>query len=157
MGEIDELQHRLSAAMDRVARAIEATPPAEDADISALREELDEEKLANAQLQERVARLKAQRDDEDGAAAQAAMRMTELDRELQRLRRANEELRASNAKLREANAAGVGEPHLINKAMMAELEALRAARAADAAEASAILGALEPLLTPGKEEQQTDA
>ncbi|MEO0936955.1 MAG: hypothetical protein AAFY38_02245 [Pseudomonadota bacterium] len=157
MSEIDELQHRLSAAMDRVARAIEATPKPDDADIAGLKAELEEEKLANAQLQERVARLKAQRAAEDGAAEQTAARMSDLDRELQKLRRANEELRASNAKLREANAAGVGEPHLINKAMMAELEALRAARAADVAEASAILGALEPLLQGATEGQQTDA
>ena len=54
---------------------------------------------------------------------------------------------------------GVGEPHLINKAMMAELEALRAARSADVAEASSIIGALTPLLDQldAPQEEDTDA
>ena len=46
----------------------------------------------------------------------------------------------------EANEEGVGEPDLINKSMLAEIESLRAARAADLAEANIILGALTPLL-----------
>jgi len=40
----------------------------------------------------------------------------------------------------------VGDAHLINKTMLAELEALRAARAADVAEASVILASLQPLV-----------
>ena len=40
----------------------------------------------------------------------------------------------------------MGEPHLINKAMLAELEGLRAVHAADASEAAAILARLEPML-----------
>ncbi|MEL7097918.1 MAG: hypothetical protein AAGM84_03735 [Pseudomonadota bacterium] len=155
MADIDDLQRRLSAAMDRVARALEKVPDAADSgEADALRAALEEEKLANAQLEERVARFKASRANEDAAAEAAQARMTELDRELQRLRRANDELRASNAKLREANAAGSAEPHLINKAMMAELEGLRAARAVDVAEASAILTALEPLLAETAEEEK---
>ena len=50
------------------------------------------------------------------------------------------------AALIDANAEGVGEPHLINRAMLAELEGLRAARATDVAESSAILAALVPLI-----------
>jgi len=59
--------------------------------------------------------------------------------------------------LRTANEAGVGEPHLINKAMMAELEALRASRATDVAEADAILGALTPLVAKAAKEQEESA
>ena len=77
-----------------------------------------------------------------------------LDAELTRLRKANEQLRNSNAALREANEAGVGEPHLINKAMLAELQALRAARAADAAEAQAIMGTLAPLIEAAAQDQE---
>ncbi len=43
---------------------------------------------------------------------------------LQRLKRINDQLRQNNQALREANEDGVGDPHLINKAMMTELEAL---------------------------------
>lgn len=82
-------------------------------------------------------------------------RMAQLDIELQRVRRANAQLADACAALREANKEGVGEPHLINKAMMAELEGLRAARAADVAEASVILASLQPLVeratTDGKD------
>ncbi len=38
------------------------------------------------------------------------------------------------------------EPHLLNRAMMTELEALRAARAADVAEMDEILSELKPLI-----------
>lgn len=72
--------------------------------------------------------------------------MARLDDDLQRLRKANDQLREVNTALREANEAGVGEPHLINKAMLSELEALRAARATDAAEVHAVLSKLEPML-----------
>ena len=42
--------------------------------------------------------------------------------------------------------AGVSEPHLVNQAMMSELEGLRVAREGDRAEMDAILGELKPLL-----------
>jgi hypothetical protein len=80
------------------------------------------------------------------SAAGANERMAQLDLEVQRVRKANDDLRASNQALRAANEAGVGEPHLINKAMMAELEALRATRAADVSETNAIIDALTPLI-----------
>jgi hypothetical protein len=75
-----------------------------------------------------------------------AKSMRDLDGDLQRLRKANDELRAANAALREANEVGVGDPHLINKAMLAELEGLRATQAAQASEANAVLAKLTPLL-----------
>ena len=161
MSDIDALQGRLTAAMDRIAAAASAMDDAGAEDVTALKAELEDEKLANAQLTERVRKLSDQQDSavaEAKTAAQAAeARTAALDLELQRLRQANEQLRTSNAALRDANAAGVGEPHLINKAMMAELEALRAARAADVAEASSIIGALTPLLDPADPEETTDA
>jgi hypothetical protein len=80
------------------------------------------------------------------SATGANERMAQLDLEVQRVRKANDDLRASNQALRAANDAGVGEPHLINKAMMAELEALRATRAADVSETNAIIDALTPLI-----------
>lgn len=72
--------------------------------------------------------------------------MAALDHDLQRLRLSNDQLREVITALREANAGGVGDPSLINKAMLAELEGLRATRATDMAEAGAVLAKLEPLL-----------
>lgn len=127
------------------------------AELAALREALDDEKMANAQLEERMRVLRARLDEASAQAAAPAEpqpvihsvppeALLALDTELQRLRKANTALSESNAALRQANAQGVGEAHLINKAMLAELESVRAARAADAAEINAVMATLQPLL-----------
>lgn len=157
MSQIEELERRITAALDRIGKGIETLEPAApegpgaDADeVAALQSALEDEKLVSAQLEERIKALHEKQDAKLAAiAAKAdaqAETMARLDGELQRLRSANEQLRVSNKALREANEAGVGEPHLINKAMLAELEGLRAARSADLAETNAILGAMAPLL-----------
>ena len=86
---------------------------------------------------------------------EAQARIAQLDVELQRVRRANGQLSDACAALQEANAEGVGDAHLINKAMLAELEGLRAARAADVAETSAILAALGPLIDGATDDSDT--
>ena len=165
MSTIEDLQGRIAAAMDRIGAGAEilVDKSRNSSENKALADALEEEKLANAQLKERLRalhqkhftemealqarlseageadRLRRELEDQGRAAAR-------LDSDLQRLRQANDQLRASNAALREANEAGVGEPHLINKAMLAELEGLRAVHAADASEAAAILARLEPML-----------
>jgi len=150
MSDIDELQRRITAAMDRVAGGLDQLGANSGGDTAALEQALEDEKLANAQLSERVRLLKQRQDDEladiKASAAAATAQMAGLDLEVQRVRKANDELRNSNQALRAANEAGVGEPHLINKAMMAELEALRAARAVDVSETNAIIDALTPLI-----------
>ena len=161
MSDIEGLQQRLTAAMDRIATGLGGLDAAGAEDTAALQAALDDEKVANAQLTERVRKLSQA---QEGAAAKAKAaadaaqaRVEELDLELQRLRKANEQLRESNAALRTANEEGVGEPHLINKSMMAELEGLRAARAADVAEASSIISALTPLLDQLEVPEEEDA
>lgn len=162
MSDIDELQRRLTAAMDRIASGVGQLGGAgASADVEALQNALEDEKLANAQLNERLRKLSAQKDaavsEAETATETANARLAALDLELQRLRTANDQLRQSNAALRTANEEGVGEPHLINKAMLAELEALRAARAADVAEANSIIGALTPLLHQLEMPEEEDA
>ena len=172
MSQIDELQGRIAAAMERIGAGV--TVLAEREVVAApdpgMTQALEEEKLANAQLEERLRALRAKHEDDLAAvraeldnsremetlrAEMTAQReaMGRLDMDVQRLRFANEQLRESNAALRTANENGVGEPHLINKAMLAELEGLRAARASDVAETSAILSALTPLLDNAKDEE----
>ncbi|MFU8881876.1 MAG: hypothetical protein ACNA7Q_05865 [Rhodobacterales bacterium] len=168
MNEIAELERRIAYAMERIAKGVEAldnvaaVPPAmatdgddaggagDAAELEALRAALAEERLANAQLEERVRAIKQKQEIQAAnlITEQAATRekLSQLDGELSRLRKANEQLQSSNAALRAANESGVGEPHLINKSMMAELESMRAARQVDIAEAAAIKGALVPLL-----------
>ncbi len=177
MTQIEELERRITAALDRIAYGVETLdlasvpapvpepeegppPGADPEELVALREALAEERLANAQLEERV---RAIRDKQDSSVRElrtqvAAQResLSALDLDLQHLRRANDMLVDVNQELRSALEQNLGEPDLINKAMLAELESLRAARATDAAESRAVLDALEPLLaeaadTPAEE------
>jgi hypothetical protein len=64
--------------------------------------------------------------------------------ELQRMRRTAAALRDQLSALRDAEAAKVSDPSLINKAMAAELDALRALRLSEVAEIDEILAALDP-------------
>jgi predicted nucleic acid-binding Zn-ribbon protein len=123
---------------------LDAVSPAsvDPEEVAQLRDELEEEKLVSGQLEERNKKLRekydAAREALEAELETQRMATAKLDMEMQRMRAANEQLRSSNAALREANEKGVGEPHLINKAMLAELEGLRASRAVDRAEAEAI-------------------
>ena len=150
MSELDEYQRRITAAMDRVAKGLDrisAAPAAPDDDVV---QALEEERLANAQLTERLRTLKdgyeekltALRDQVEASAAQ----MSQIDLDLQRVRQANEQLSDACEKLREANAEGLADPKLIDTAVIAELESLRATRAIEMAEIDAVLSALAPLV-----------
>ena len=151
MSDIPELQRRITAALDRISQGLDGMAKSEDTgEVETLRQQLEDEKLANAQLEERIKKLKASLSEaeaaRDAAQSDSAEKLKELDASLQSLRQANQQLRDNNAALREANAEGVGEAHLINKAMLAELEGLRATRAADKSEADAILSEMDAIL-----------
>ncbi len=145
--EIEDLQSRQIESADTAAleaeiallRPAAAKAEGAQAEIARLRAELaDSERVAdlNAELE----MLRAERTSH-GAA------MSRLDDDLQRLRKANDQLRAAVDELREAAEDGMPDADMLNRAMVAELEATRAARASDAAEAHAVLARLEPLLT----------
>lgn len=147
MSEIEELNSRIMAAMDRVAQGIDKL---DAGDTEQLRQALDEEKQVNAQLTERV-RVLGERQEQaiealETRANEAQERVSALDEEMQKLRKANRRLTKICNALRQANEEGVGEPHLINKSMMVELESIRAMRGAEIAEAEEIIAALTPLL-----------
>ncbi len=174
MSEIDALQGRIMAALDRIGAGLDGLAPAGGdggggTEVSELRQALEDERLANAQLEERVKALNARvREAEEVNASAAGERETaeagrkealrKMDAELQALRLANQQLRDNNTALREANTTGVIEPHLINKAMMAELEGLRASRAADRAEMDLILADLDTVIndTGGSDAARTE-
>lgn len=149
MGEIAELEGRITAALDRLAEGLVRLAERGDAD-KALVEELAAEREANAQLEERVRAIK-ERQETIVASLQdevATLRksLQESDADLQRLKSVNAELRASNAALREANASGLADADLVNDALAAELEALRTLEAGNRAEIDRALGILEPML-----------
>ncbi|KAG1667662.1 hypothetical protein GQR58_018288 [Nymphon striatum] len=164
MSELPQLETRITAALERIRAGLDGLPtaasladaePAVDTSgmadqIDDLTMKLDEEKTANAQLEERVKLLKERQDGKlaelESNVDAGRARSSRMDRELQRLRQVNAELRDINSQLREALSEGVSEPHLVNKAMLAELDALRATRSADAAEMDAILQELTPII-----------
>lgn len=168
MTDISDLQARITSALDRIGSGLEALGRAPGGDAAAeaaeLREALEEERTANAQLEERVRAIRAKQDSAVETLVGEVDRLRALleaeEAAVVRLSRVNAELRANNAALREAIAGGVAEPHLVNKSMMAELEALRAAQGADRAELDAVLGELGALITASRaeaEEEQADA
>lgn len=158
MSEIEELERRLNSALNRIETGVAGLArPVADANTSdesnELKEALEAEKMANAQLEERVKAIKSK---QENMVASLETQVKDLAQTaandaatLRQLKQVNAQLRESNAALREANEAGVGDAHLINKAMLAELEALRATRAADVSDMDAILADLKPLIGEG--------
>jgi chromosome segregation ATPase len=163
MQEITELEQRIGAALERIGKGVERLSgrsaatgsPSSTAGLvpsgveAALRAQLEEEKALTAQLQDR---LRIQKERETKGDLQAKIdRLTQLldvkGLEVQRLRRSVGTLREQLAALRSDQAAKVAEPGHINKAMAAEIDALRAMRMAEISEMDEILVALEPHLT----------
>ena len=151
MSNVTELEQRISVAMDRIEKGLgdmaEQTPAVDGA---ALEAQLEDERSANAQLEERVKALKERQDTKiselEARVSFQRDQMAALDTELQRLRASSADMREVNAQLRVAATDGVAEPELINRAMMAEVEALSAQRASESAEVDAILKELKPLI-----------
>lgn len=166
MQDIAELERRITSALERIGRGVESlsapnavnapmpsdTPTAmlPESDFAALNERLDEERMLNAQLQERL-RAVHQKDEAERTAltdeisALNAQLAAQSD-ELADLRASTAALNEELAALRDVAQLGVTEPEHINHAMQTELDALRAARAAEAEELSEIIAALNPLI-----------
>ena len=147
MDEISEYQRRIVAALDRASQALDKLGAGGGEDLAA---ELEAERVANRQLEERVRAIK---EKQETTVARLEEQVADLrdalearDAEVQRMRQVNEALRGANASLRDANAQGLAQPELVNAAMMNELEALRAQRSSERAEIEEILATLEPVL-----------
>ena len=139
MTDIDDLQRRLNAALDRIGRGIDALPeapaqvnPPEDgglqAKVDALGTQIAEQKTA----------------------------LAEMNREMNRLRKSNAQLREITQSLRAANESHLGDPAQIDAALKAELEALHASHAAAEAEVRAVMEALAPMLAPAAQPARED-
>lgn len=153
MSDISALEGRITAALERISAGLDGMSSAASVgvgDSAALQAQLQDERTANAQLVERVKVLKERQDTKitelEGRVSAQSDQMARLDGELQRLRASNAELRALSAQLRSAAADGSAEADLINRALVAEVDALQAQRSADAAEVDAILDHLKPLI-----------
>ena len=163
MQDIAELERRITFALERMGKSVAGlsrrrTTPASaaptiidgQADIARLTEALEAERAKTVQLT-RAARSNAPR--EVTSQSQLEAKVEKLTRqldlqglELQRMRKSAVQLRDQLRILHEAAAEGLAEPQQINRAMAAELDALRATRASEVAEMDEILAELEPLL-----------
>lgn len=118
--------------------------------IEGLEATLEQERTANKDLEGRVEALKARVEETAAVRASAdsdrKARLADLDAAVQALQAENAELRDLTGQLRDAVARQLDAPELVNRALAAELDALRNARAAEAAEVAAILAELKPLL-----------
>ena len=157
MNDINVLESRIRAALERARKGLDrqgtVTVPAvasDDSDAENLRSQLREERTVNAQLEERVRALKERQDSKLGVlesqVAEQKEQLADYDAQMQRLQQANAELRAVAVELREALMQEIAEPELINRAAIAELDALRAAQAADRTEVDVVMAQLAPLL-----------
>jgi len=151
MSEVNALESRLTAALDRIRAGVDGLGTGALGDASsALKAQLSEERTANAQLEERVKALKERQDNKiaelEARVTSYRKQMSDLDAELQKLRTSNADLRDMNAKLRAAAADGMSQPELLNRALMAEVDALKTQRSADATEVDAILAELKSLV-----------
>jgi len=121
-----------------------------DAEIAKLKAALASEKANTAQMAEKLKPVKDRESSSHGQLEAKVEKMTQqLDvqgLELQRMRKSTVQLREHLRILHEAAADNMAEPHLINKAMLAELESLRATRHTETAEMDEILAELKPLI-----------
>jgi hypothetical protein len=151
MSNIEELERRINVAFDRIGQAVDGfVSPTTGAGTGELQDALLTEQTANAQLTERLRVVKAR---EASQAAEAAEKVDRLNRaldaqglELQRMKKTVIQLRESLAALRETQTEAVADPHLVNRAMLTELEALRATRLTEMAQMEVILAELHPLI-----------
>lgn len=172
MQDLAELERRIAAALQRIGDGIEAVtaepPPAEDAaakdDIIAdLTAALEAERQANADLRAQLEEAQSAAPMAVDVPADAADLQARLDRmtaqldvqglEMQRMRKTVVQLRENLRGMRRSQAANLADPDQINRAMMAELEAMRVTRLSEVAEMDEILSELTPLIT----EERADA
>lgn len=158
MSDIAELERRIIVALERIGQGLEGLeridPGRPDpAELESLREALEAERTANAQLNERVKAIRERQETQVARLDQRAQEMTaraeRLEAEVERLRAVNGRLRQTSAALRLANAEGLGDPGSIDAAMAAEIAALAALRASDRAELEDIVAELMPLAEGG--------
>ena len=157
MSDIAELERRITAALERIGTGVDslgtASGAVDESEVIALKEALEAEKLANAQLEERVSAIKQKQEttitEMEARIATLSKDLSRQEADAKKLLTVNAQLRESNDELRASNESGVGDAHLINKAMQTDLEALRATRKADLAELETIMDELKPLIGEG--------
>jgi predicted nuclease with TOPRIM domain len=139
MSDIPQLEQRIARALERIRAGLDVLPGPETAErAQTLAARVAELEAARAADQDARSALEEQlRELRDGLARAEAEKSEMMD--------AMQKLQTVNADLRLAAAEGVTDPDVINRALVADLEALQAARAADLRDIDAILSELAPM------------
>ena len=160
MQDLVELERRITDALNRIGSGIEtlatAAVPSDGADtIARLQADLAAERETSAQLRRDLAAAQtgappaALTGDEAALQARIEQMTRQLDvqgLEMHRMRKTMVQLRENLRGLRRAQAANLADPEQINRAMMAELEAVRVTRLSEVAELDEIITELTPLI-----------
>lgn len=170
MQALVDLERRISAALTRISDGVAALPLVADrgggpsvdpsAELDALRAELAAERAARAEVQAKLdAALSAPATVGDatvGDATRVAELQEHVDRltklldvqglDLVRLRKTVGTLRDSLQTLRATQVASLPDTAAINRALLAEVDAMRAERQSEMAELDEIIAELDPLL-----------
>ncbi len=158
MAEFAELEQRLATALARIGAGVGrlASPNDGPSDAPSAAQAEAMAHLQAALDAERAARLAADaalNDLQSPVAGEDQVEMARLTRQLdeqgldsQRLRSSVAQLREELRRLREAAEQGTTDAALVNRALQAELEALRAVRASEITEMADILATLGPIV-----------
>ena len=165
MNDISDLEERILQALDRIGTKMagrqDAQPvnallghgaPTEQTsiEVDVLKAELEAERSANTQLNERLRAIKDKQETLlsglERKVGQLSLLLDQQGSELQRQRLINVSLTRANQKLSDALREGLSDPDLLNQTMVTELEAMRVARASELAEMEEIMAELRPLI-----------
>ncbi len=135
MNEITDFEGRITMALERINAGLDTMAASGADDSAALNEALDGEKMANAQLQERIDAL--------------GEKLNQQENQLRDLEQVNKELDENNAELRLSREEISADADAANKAIQSELESLRATRKTDLAELQTIMDELKPIIAGG--------
>jgi len=161
MSNIAEFESRITAALERIGSGLDSLgqnpdqasvePQVDNDELARLNEALEAEKMANAQLQERVNAIKDKQEtsvqDMQGKIEELTAKLKDQETEAQQLKQVNSQLHQSNEELSNANAQAADDAQLANKAMQTELDTLHATRKSDLAELETIMAELKPMIS----------
>lgn len=155
MQDLAELERRISAALTQIGEGLSARSAVPAAEVTRLEAELAAERAARAALEERLAALSAAPPVAAPLPTDLEDRIERMTRQLDvqgiemvRLRKAVGGLRENLRALRSVQAGQVADPTMINRALQAEVDAMRAERLSEMAELDEILSELDPLIGP---------
>lgn len=165
MSDISDLEQRIVQALDRIGTNLATRPSAapvsalvghlapdaqSSIEVDVLKAELEAERGANTQLNERLRAIKDKQENLlsglERKVAQLSQLLDQQGSELQRQRLINVSLTRANQKLSDALREGLSDPEMLNQTLLIELEAMRVARASELAEMEEIMAELRPLI-----------